>query len=237
MNAPANALIEHREPSNAITPMDMLDRALASGASVEVLDKLLTLRERWEASQARKLFDTAIAAAKADLPIIVKQSKGHNDKSYANFATIAKAIDPILSQHGLSYRFRSQQTDRIVVTCVLSHEAGHFEETSLAGPADTTGNKNAIQAIGSTLTYLQRYTLVQALGLAAAEDDDGKASGNGGPISSEQAETLRTLIEETRTDIQKFCEFAKIEAVTDLPASAYQRAVDSLLAKKRKLAS
>ena len=36
---------------------------------------------------------------------------------------------------------------------------------------DTSGNKNSIQSIGSTRTYLQRYTLIGALGLSTAEDD------------------------------------------------------------------
>lgn len=223
--------------ARSVTPMDMLDRALASGASVEVLDKLLTLRERWESNQARKLFDAAIAAAKAEIPVIAKNRTGHNNKRYADFAAIAAVIDPILGHHGLSYRFRSNQTDKITVTCILSHEAGHFEETTLSGPADATGNKNAIQAIGSTLTYLQRYTLVQALGLAAAEDDDGKIGGQSsgaGPITEEQAEKLRKLIAETGTDIAKFCEFAKIESVPGLPASQYDNAVKALEAKKRK---
>lgn len=223
----------------SVTPMDMLDRALASGASVEVLDKLLTLRERWEANQARKLFDAAIAGAKAEIPVIIKNRQGHNNKRYADFAAIAAVVDPIIGRHGLSYRFRSQQTDKIAVTCILSHEAGHFEETSLAGPADATGSKNAIQAIGSTLTYLQRYTLVQALGLAAGEDDDGKSvsTADDGPISAEQAETVRKLIEETGTDIVKFCEWAKVEAVPQIMASQLKRTIDMLEAKKRKVAS
>jgi ERF superfamily len=157
------------------TPMTMLDRAVASGASIEVLEKLMGLQERFEANQARKAFDAAIADAKSQIPPIIRNATGHNAKRYADFAAIAAVIDPIIGQHGLNYRFRTVQTDKIAVTCILSHKAGHSEETTLCGPADATGNKNAIQAIGSTLTYLQRYSLVQALGLAAAHDDDGKS--------------------------------------------------------------
>src|ERR1043166_3719179 len=148
-------------PSRALTPMDMVDRALTSGASIEIVEKMMGLQERWEANQNRKSFDAAIAAAKAEIPPIVRNASGHNAKKYADFAAIARVVDPIISKHGLSYRFRTTQNDKINVTCVLSHKAGHYEETTLAGPADMTGNKNAIQAIGSTLTYLQRYSLVQ----------------------------------------------------------------------------
>ena len=105
----------------ALTPMQMLSSALERGASVEMLDKLMTLNERWEATQARKAFDQAISRAKADIPAIVKNKKGHNDKRYADFAAVASVVDPILAKHGLSYRFRTTQTDKISVTCIVSH--------------------------------------------------------------------------------------------------------------------
>jgi hypothetical protein len=139
--------------SGALTPMDMLSHAVERGADLDMIEKLMNLQERWEASQARKAFDEAISAAKADIPPIERTGKGHNDKRYATFAAIAKVVDPIISQHGLSYRFRTTQGDRISVTCILSHKSGHFEETTLSGPPDASGSKNAIQAIGSTLTF------------------------------------------------------------------------------------
>jgi hypothetical protein len=44
--------------------------------------------------------------------------------------------------------------------------------------ADISGSKNQIQAIGSAVTYLERYTLFASYGLASKDqDDDGKASG------------------------------------------------------------
>lgn len=178
-------------PANApaaqpITPMEMLNTALTRGADIAVLEKLMGLQERWEANQARKAFDAAIAAAKGEIGPVFRNAKGHNDKKYADFAQIARTVDPILTKHGLTYRFRTEQTDRIHVTCILSHRDGHSETTTLAGPPDASGSKNAIQAIGSTLTYLQRYSLVQALGLAASNDDDGRSA-----IPSADADDLR----------------------------------------------
>lgn len=216
-----------------MTPMAMLGQAVERGADINVLTKLMDLSERWEANQARKAFDEAIAAAKAEIPPVVRNAKGHNDKKYADFAAIARVVDPIISRHGLSYRFRTTQTDKINVTCVLSHKAGHYEETTLAGPADTTGNKNAIQAIGSTLTYLQRYSLVQALGLAAANDDDGKAGGNGDTITDEQATQLIDMIESVGANRAKFLEFFKVESVAALPAAKFKQATDMLNQKAK----
>lgn len=64
----------------------------------------------------------------------------------------------------------------VTVTCIISHRDGHFEENTLSAGRDESGNKNSIQAVGSTLTYLQRMTLKASLGLAASDDDDGASA-------------------------------------------------------------
>lgn len=212
----------------AVTPMDMLNRAIETGAGLEMVEKLMSLQERWETGQARKAFDKAIAAAKAKITPIQRNATGHNSKKYADFAAIAKVVDPILSEHGLSYRFRTAQSDRISVTCILSHQDGHSEETTLSGPADASGSKNAIQAIGSTLTYLQRYSLVQMLGLAASNDDDGKAGGNVAVITEEQADKIRELLEANGKSREKFLKWQKIGRVEDLPADCYEAAINGI---------
>lgn len=258
MNAPVSQAltIDHEttaHPSTvvraAMTPMDMIDRALTSGATPETLERLLALQERWESGQARKAFDEAMAAAKEEIPVIRKNrgvdftsAKGRTNYKYEDLAEIARTVNPILSRHGLSYRFRttSGAGEPISVTCVVSHRLGYSEENTLTAGRDESGNKNSIQAIGSTLTYLQRMTLKAALGLAAAEDDDARradAKVDDGPISHEQATTIRALIEETETDIAKFCELMKVEAIPELPASQYGRVIASLEAKKRRVAS
>lgn len=220
--------IEPQARAVAITPMDMLSRAVESGAGLDMVEKLMGLQERWEANQARKAFDEAISNAKAKIPPIERNAKGHNEKRYANFAAIAKVVDPILSEFGLSYRFRTTQGERISVTCVLSHKAGHSEETTLSGPADSSGNKNAIQAIGSTLTYLQRYSLVQMLGLAADTDDDGKSAAGAAVVTQQQADNLRDLIEANGKKLAQFLKWAKVERIEDIPAAYYDSCVTAI---------
>ena len=83
----------------------MIDRAVSSGASVEALEKLMVLQERWEANQGRKAFNQAIAAAKAEIPPIIKNKtvdytsqKGRTHYLYEDLAEIAKTVDPIPRQ-------------------------------------------------------------------------------------------------------------------------------------------
>lgn len=217
--------------------LQMIEWAIRSpDTSVDKLKNLMDLYERRDASIARKAFDAAVASAKAQIPPITRNAKGHNDKKYADLSAIAKVVDPILGQHGLSYRFRTHQTDKISVTCILSHKDGHAEETTLCGPSDTTGNKNAIQAIGSTLTYLQRYSLVQMLGLAASEDDDGVKAGAASTISDEQDDLLRNLALEAKADMPKFLEFFKAESISDIARGDFDKAKNALEIKRKKAA-
>src|SRR5690242_16481839 len=106
--------VEKIEPGKLVaaptTPMTLLESAVASG-NIELAEKLMALQDRWESNQARKAFDEAISNAKAEIPVIVKNASSHNSK-YADFAAIARAVDPVLSKHGIRYRFRTQQTDK-----------------------------------------------------------------------------------------------------------------------------
>lgn len=219
-------------PVATASPMAMLAMAVERGVDIEVMTKLMALAERHEANNARKAFDQAIATAKASFPTILKSREiKHGDKvisKYEDLSAIAAAIDPVLSANGLSYRFRTTTAPDglITVTCRITHKDGHSEETSLPGRNDKTGAKNDIQAMGSTLTYLQRYTLKAALGLAASVDDDGQASGKPDIdlISIEEAKAIRNLLSVADASEDDFLRIWKIERLEDLPAARYQGA-------------
>lgn len=252
--AMANA-IEIQQPSSVVvpateravvTPMEMLDRAVSQGANVETLTQLMNLQERWEANQARKAFDEAMASAKANMPAIVKSrkvdfttQKGRTNYQYEDLASIMNQVGPVLSANGLSVRYRTlaEPNQPISVTCIISHRMGHSEENTLMAGRDESGNKNSIQAIGSTVTYLQRYTLKAALGLAAAADDDGAKADDTGAITEAEREIILTMIEETGSDTAKFCEVLQIDSIADMPAVKFRRAISMLETKKRKVAA
>lgn len=249
----ANAVEVHkheieREPGRAVmTPMEMLDRAVSNGASVETLSQLMTLQERWEANQARKAFAAAMSGVKSELPRIVKTrkvdfttQKGRTNYQYEDLAGIMDQVGPVLSRYGLSVRYRTtaEPNQPISVTCIIEHSDGHHEENTLMAGRDDSGNKNSIQQIGSTVTYLQRYTLKAALGLAAAADDDGaKADDNTGAITEAEREIILTMVDETGSDIAKFCEVLQIDSIAAMPATKFRRAISMLETKKKKVAA
>lgn len=231
---PSHRVVYPVSPSTALTPMDMIARATESGASVETLEKLMALQERWQASQSKQAFDEAMAAAKAEIPVIFKNrtvdftsAKGRTNYKHEDMAGIARQVDPILARHGLSYRYRTSSVpnEPVTVTCIVSHRLGHSEENTLSAGRDDTGNKNSIQQIGSTVTYLQRYTLKAALGLSASTDDDGNAPDKDvGPINMDQAQELAKIIKTVGADTEKFCAIFKVESMADLPSSRFDEA-------------
>src|SRR4029079_15462280 len=94
------------------------------------LEKWMARHDRCLAAQAKRAFDFAIAAAKAELPVSVKDQlvdftspKGRTHYRHESLAQIARAIDQILAKHGLNYRFRTSSPVNapIEVTCILSH--------------------------------------------------------------------------------------------------------------------
>lgn len=248
-----SAVVEAQAIQPPATPqagmIAMIERVLLNDAiPFEKLEKMLEMQERLEANQARKAFDLAISAAKAQIPPIFKDKRVHFDSKsggaktdyrHETLAQIAKVIDPILGEFGLSYRYKTQQNQAVVtVTCIVSHREGHSEETVLSCGVDASGNKNAIQAIGSAVSYLQRYTLKAALGLSATEvEDDGRASGRAaGAISDDQFNTLFNLMEEAGAD-EKFLRIYGVEDLRDLPASvagAAENVLRQKLAAKKK---
>lgn len=235
--------------AGALTPMQILNRVLMDPTvSIEKLEKVMNMAERWEANEARKAFDEAMAAAKAEIPVIVKNrevdytsQKGRTNYRHEDLGEIARSVDPILARHGLAYRYRTEQDSGTVkVTCIVSHRDGHYEENALSAGYDQTGNKNSIQALGSTTTYLQRYTLKSALGLAVSSDDDGRGSGerNNAPVSENQLNQLIALADEVGADKGAFVAWLskalkmEINALAEIPASAFDRAMKALEKKR-----
>ena len=169
-------------PAMAQPHMRLIEMAVSGGADIEKLEKLMALQERFEANQAKKDYNFAMSLFQSELPIIEKlgivdftSTKGRTFYQYAKLEDITKAIQPALKESGLSYRFtQNQASGNITVTCIVTHKSGHSEESSLSSGADTSGGKDQLKAIASTITYLRRYTLTGILGIVVGgEDHDG----------------------------------------------------------------
>jgi len=239
--------IDHETPRGtalAMTPMEMVGRALEMGVSADILKQMMDLRDREEARNAKLAFTRAVAAAKAEIRPIMKTrvvDYAPKDKPRVNYrhedlAGIEAQVLPILTKHDLSYRFESDNgPDRpLTVTCVLEHVDGHSTRTPLSAGADNSGGKNSLQAIASAATYLQRYTLKLALGLSVSHDDDGAASNDTvRPFITEKQEMdLRDLIQDVGADEAKLLTHLGLGKLADLAAEKFDD-VRALVNRKR----
>lgn len=215
----------YRKPPQGLTPTDLLQQAIERNLDIDKLAKLLELKREWDKDQARKAFVEAMNAFKVRPPTIAKTKAGPklgNATSpayfYAPLDQVCKAVIEALSQHGITHRWECQQPDGgIVVTCILTHELGHSEQTTLKAPPDTGPGRNSIQAVASTVTYLQRYTLLSACGLAAGNDADGAQQDNTNTMPDEEYVCLKDAIDNANTDAELRTAYqAAISAATKL---------------------
>jgi len=168
------------------TPFELVAHAAARGASMDELRTFIELQERLEANQARKAYVAAMAEFKRNPPQIMKdKAVGYYNKDgsftgyrHSTLGAVCGAVVEALGTHGFSHRWDTEQPDSglVAVICAITHAMGHCETTRMVAPPDNSGKKNAIQQVASTITYLQRYTLLAACGLATNEqlDDDGR---------------------------------------------------------------
>jgi len=161
------------------TPHNLIALAIEKGLDVGTLEKLMGLKERHEANEARKSFFQAFTNFQSHCPDIRKGKEvsfNQTKYSYAPLSDITRQIAKALKENELSYRWEIKDDSTVIaVTCLISHIDGHTERTTMTANPDKTGAKNEIQARGSAIEYLKRYTLIGALGISTADSDiDGR---------------------------------------------------------------
>lgn len=176
--------VEEKNELQLSSPNSLIAIALEKGTNMDQLERLLALKERWDAAQANKSFLSALSKFQRDVPSIPKKTQvkyesktgGRVNYFFAELGDIDEAIKSCMAENGLSKRWEiSEDGDRIICTCIISHIDGHQEKTTMSSTKDTSGGKNEIQSRASAISYMQRYTLIGALGLTTASEDNDAA--------------------------------------------------------------
>lgn len=229
-NLPAQQSTE----TTTIDPVMLIQKAVEQNFDIDKLKQLMDLQERWEAKQAKKSFLVALSRFQTMVPVLKKvktanvptRTGGSFKYKYADLGSISQTIKKPLQECGLSYRWEfSELNGKMKVTCFVSHVDGHTETTTMEAAADNSGAKNDIQQKGSTHTYLQRYTLIGALGLSTADEDNdakGTQQAEPQPQASKQPETKEEALElwkqslaEVKTKIHLNALYLKNKSVVD----------------------
>jgi hypothetical protein len=232
-------------PAKSQQPADpllaMLEATLTNPEiDIEKLERLHTLYMNSQAEKARIEFEGALSEMQAELPVIdekgfIRNTAGEKQSSYAYWADIKEAIKPHMAKYGFNIRHKTVQPkgEPITVIGTLGHRSGHTETAEIILQHDSTGSKNGVQAVGSSISYGQRYTAKELIGFVTKGDpldDDGQAAGES-TISDADQEVLKALCSQAGADIKKFLGHFKAASFADMPAAKFKKAKSMLEAK------
>lgn len=232
-------------------PMDfgtIVQAAIEKSMAPEALSKLLDVYERVKAGQAKEAFARAMSDFKAACPAVERRTENSQFKvtrngqsvsrKYAALEDIERTIRGPLGAHGLHYRWGDAVVadGRLTMTCIVAHVAGHSESSSVVLPVESKAGCSEQQKFGAAMTYAQRYSLIQALGLTSCDEDtDGnEPTGNGDPITEHQAANLDALIDEVGADRKRFLAYLGVGSLSELPVAKFKSAISALESKRRR---
>lgn len=90
---------------------------------------------------------------------------------YASLSNMISKIKPVLSKHGLSLvQFPVTVNNELNIESMLIHDSGQFLLSSISQKISSTDPKD----LGSTITYLRRYSYGSILGIALDSDLDAE---------------------------------------------------------------
>lgn len=182
----------------------------------------------------------ALAKAQAEMtnPAFDAQNP-HFRNRYASLAAVRNAVVPVLAKHGIACLQDIKSVDAgVACETLLTHSSG---QQMRFGPLVLPVAKQDAQGFGSAATYARRYQLMAVAGVVGDADDDAEAAvgraASTEKVSAEQVKRLQTIVDETETDLKRFCGYFKIASLTELPASRFEEAVKALETKRRRAAA
>lgn len=235
--------------------IQMIERVVMDpNASVDKLERMLQLRndevenirrrDREDAAfAAQRAYFTAMSTCQAALPVVTKNKNNtHTKSTYADLAAIEEQAMPIIHAHGFAVSFQPcgyNELGELQIKWEISHSEGHHRSDIAGIPVDAAGsqgkvNKTGTQAFGSTATYGRRYLLCMLFNISTGDDRDGNRVEDDTAITHDQVKAVLALADDVGADLEKFCAYFKIDAVVDLPASQFDRAIASLEKKRAK---
>ncbi len=224
-------------PSDVAAFINVIERASANPEfDASKLEKLLTMYERIMARNAEMAFNAAFAQMQSEMPVITENGQikvGNEVRSrYALFEDINDTVKPILKSHGFAITFKTRTVENgITVTAILMHKDGHREDTEMTLQADTSGSKNAVQGVGSSVSYAKRYGLLALLNITTrGEDDDGRAGG-AKLITEDQVLELQKTITDHKIDQKAFFTYMRVSNLTQIPIAKFEDAKAALRKK------
>lgn len=165
-----------------------IGQAIASKADIGVIERLFALRTQMKAEKSKEAFNTAMAKFQKECPVIKKKKDGGKTNTssvaaykYAPIEMIVEQVRDLIATNGFSYSFNIETfPESVKATCIINHEMGHSENSSMSFPNGTKTNiMSASQLTAATVTFAKRYVFCAAFGITVGDEDNEKLLGKG----------------------------------------------------------
>lgn len=238
----SRAIVESE--AEARTFMELISAAARDpNTNVDKLERLEAMYNRAQAKIAKQRYDVALKALRLDLPPMqeggaVMNRQNEVQSTFVKWDHIQKVLEPLLRKHGFDLSFKSGgTTQQLEVTARLTHEGSHFEESMMPLPHDTSGGKNAVQGVGSSMSYGMRYTARTLINWrSVGSDNDAQTPPE--PITAEHLIELTTAMKAAEMVpgskvLQRFLVYMRVTDVKDLLDRDFKVALQAAQAAKK----
>lgn len=223
---------------NEVPVSVMLDNALRTGASVEVMNGLYDLYKRTQEDKARAALTEALASFRARCPRIARTREGYHKRKdgtpamYADLSSMCIVADPIMAECGLTYSWTPTSGDGwIEQECIVRHRDGaSIAAKSLRFPIGKAADAGEVLRADG---YARRNSFINATGLTSADEEDTSAAPD--PITADQVTILEGWLSETGDADgwrPRLLKWAGVDSVEKIPATKFDEAVAKAKAKK-----
>jgi len=208
-------------------PLDLIAVAAQKGASIETLERLMSLRERIKQEQDEQLLREALAEFQGKCPVIKKNRIVLNKDNtiryrYATLDEIVKVAAPILSECGLSVHIDTEIAEKMLTAVVtVWHVNGACTKSRFTVPIDVNSYMTDAQKWASALTYAKRYAYCNALGILTGDEDDDNVIALADNVylhditKNNEYQNDITKNNEYQNDITKSDEYQKLKALPE----------------------
>ncbi len=224
------------EPSGSVGGYVAALQRMASDPATDVVKMQAMFAMQMEAMRysAEVEFNAAMARLQPLLPAIVKTKENTNTHAkYAEYHNLVKVVRPLASAEGFSWSFNTEpmlsgQTAGMLVSGELMHSLGHKKQFKIWVPNDTGPGRSAVQAIGSSMTYAERYLVKAMFGLVEIGADDDGNGGKYDPLTRDHVDDLTTLIRDAKLGVkavEQFCSIYNVKTINQIPDLMFADAV------------
>tara|TARA_R100001594_G_scaffold100354_3_gene135004 strand:+ start:1427 stop:2023 length:597 start_codon:yes stop_codon:yes gene_type:complete len=182
-----------------------------------------------------------ILAVMDDLHYVQKENKKVNNQySFVSHDAVTAALHPLLVKHRIvmipSIVEHTIDGNRTTATVSVAFVNPDEPDDRVVSTFVGFGIDNQDKGIGKAVSYATKYAILKTFVLETGDDPErDQIDYEPGFISDSEIESLTELIENTGTNLEKFCSHYRINNLQAMPKNRLDEAVNALSKKREKV--